>query len=147
MAKQNELIEQKTLFEFLALLESKEPLLQYAFHVPNGGHRHPAVAAQLKAAGVKRGVPDILFPVPFSGFHGLAIEMKAGINRTTKEQVVWLDVLEGFGWKTKVCYGWADAAITIVEYIGRNPDQFNLHMAHDVYVRQNQKIKIPRTKK
>lgn len=137
MAKQHELIEQKTLFEFLAMIEGHEPLLQYVFHVPNGGHRHPAIAAQMKAAGVKRGVPDILFPIPFGEYTGLAIELKAGLNRTTKEQVVWLDVLEQYKWKTKVCYGWVDAAILIVEYIGKNPERYNLLIAKDAYIHQH----------
>ena len=144
--KQNELNEQKTLFEFLAMIEGHEPLLQYLFHVPNGGHRHPAVAAQMKAAGVKRGVPDILFPIAFKEYHGLAIEMKAGVNRTTKEQLVWLDVLEEQGWKTGVCYGWVDAAIMVVEYIGKDPKRYNLDVAKEAYIRQHTKIKIPRKK-
>jgi hypothetical protein len=144
VAKQNELIEQKTLFEFLAMIESQEPMLQYLFHVPNGGHRHPVVAAQMKSAGVKRGVPDLLFPIGFGQYHGLAIEMKAGVNRTTKEQLVWLDVLQAQGWKTDVCYGWVRAAITIVEYIGRDPKKYNLDMALDAYDRQHAKIKVPR---
>lgn len=147
MAKQNELIEQKTLFEFLAMIEGHEPLLQYVFHVPNGGHRHPAVAMQMKLAGVKRGVPDILFPIPFGSHVGLAIEMKAGVNRTTKEQVVWLDVLEGYNWKTKVCYGWVDAAILIVEYIGKDPERYNLQMAKDAYERTHAKTKKPTQRK
>jgi hypothetical protein len=136
MAKQHELIEQKTLFDFLSLIEPQEPMLQYMFHVPNGGHRHPAVAAQLKAAGVKRGVPDILFPISYGQYHGLAIELKAGINRTTKDQVVWLDVLEKEGWKTAVCYGWVNAAIETVLYIGKKPETFNLHLAKESYDRQ-----------
>lgn len=142
MAKQHELLEQKTLFEFLALIESQEPKLQYMFHVPNGGHRHPAVAAQMKSAGVKRGVPDILFPMCFGEYNGLAIELKAGINRTTKDQVVWLDVLEKEGWKVAVCYGWVNAAIEIVKYIGKNPETYNLYTAKDAHERDAEHKKI-----
>jgi hypothetical protein len=142
MAKQHELQEQITLFEFLTLIESKEPMLQYMFHVPNGGHRHPAVAAQMKAAGVKRGVPDILFPIGYNNFRGLAIELKAGINRTTKDQVVWLDVLEKEQWKTVICYGWVNAAIEIIKYIGQNPETYNLHIAKDAYDRNIQQQKL-----
>lgn len=136
MAKQHELQEQKTLFEFLTMIEPQHPKLQYMFHVPNGGHRHPAVAAQMKAAGVKRGVPDILFPIRYGNYNGLAIELKAGINRTTKDQVVWLDVLEKEGWKTAVCYGWVSAAIEIVQYLGVNPQMYNLDIAKESYDRQ-----------
>ena len=34
------------------------------FAIPMGGHRHIAVAAKLKAEGVKAGVPDIFFALP-----------------------------------------------------------------------------------
>ena len=129
MSKQHELKEQQTLFEFLALIETQEPMLKYMFHVPNGGHRHPVVAAQMKMAGVKRGVPDILFPIPFGDYVGLAIELKAGLNRTTNEQDEWLDVLAHAKWQTHICYGWVDAAIKIVEYIGKNPEKYHLHLA------------------
>ena len=33
------------------------------FRIPNGGSRHPAEAARLKAQGVKAGVPDLCIPV------------------------------------------------------------------------------------
>ena len=33
------------------------------FHIPNGGSRHKAEAARLKAQGVKAGVPDLCIPV------------------------------------------------------------------------------------
>ena len=43
-------------------------------HVPNGGARHPAVAAKLKWAGVKPGAPDVL--VVWKG-RAIWIELKA----------------------------------------------------------------------
>jgi hypothetical protein len=44
------------------------------FHAPNGGHRHPAVAAKLKWLGVKPGVPDIF--IVWRG-RSICIELKA----------------------------------------------------------------------
>lgn len=44
------------------------------FHPPNGGHRHAAVAAKLKWAGVKPGVPDVV--VVWKG-RAIFIELKA----------------------------------------------------------------------
>lgn len=44
------------------------------FHPPNGGHRHPAVAAKLKWAGVKPGVPDVV--IVWRG-RAIFIELKA----------------------------------------------------------------------
>ncbi len=47
------------------------------YHVPNGGHRAKAVAAKLKAQGVKAGIPDLVLPMARCGFFGLYIEFKA----------------------------------------------------------------------
>lgn len=44
------------------------------FHPPNGGHRHPVVAAKLKAQGVKPGVPDVV--IIWRG-RAIFIELKA----------------------------------------------------------------------
>jgi hypothetical protein len=38
------------------------------FSVPNGGHRHPAVAAKMKATGVSSGVPDWIAYLESVGF-------------------------------------------------------------------------------
>lgn len=38
--------------------------LSLMFAIPNGGLRHKATAGNLKAEGVKAGVPDIMLPVP-----------------------------------------------------------------------------------
>lgn len=76
-------------------------------HVPNGGHRHPAVAAKMKAAGVKPGVPDILiFERPEGDgalYAGMAIELKVGKNGRTTHQVSWAERLQHHGWKVAVC--------------------------------------------
>src|SRR4051812_28710500 len=50
------------------------PNLNLLFAVPNGGLRHIATAANLVAEGVKRGVPDLVLPVPVAPYHGLFIE-------------------------------------------------------------------------
>lgn len=68
--------EQKALIEWSAWMSNARPELSLMFAVPNGGDRHPAVAAKLKAEGVKAGVPDIFLPVPRNGYHGLFIELK-----------------------------------------------------------------------
>lgn len=122
----SEATEQAALFQFLATIEGRIPEVGFAFHVPNGGHRHPAVAAQLKAQGVKRGVPDILLPVRTSGYVGLAIELKAGQNRETKHQRIWLQHLSLNGWCTSTCYGWKAAARRILAYLGHVPGEYDL---------------------
>ena len=95
-------------------------------HIPNGGHRHKAVAGKLKAQGVKPGVPDnFIFDRPQNGasvhvyVRGVAIELKrpradgwtldAAARRTcssvSKDQRAWIAGLIRAGWLVEVCFG------------------------------------------
>lgn len=85
---------------------------------PNGGQRHPAVAARLKAEGVRRGFPDLHLPVAMGGFHGLFIELKKQGGRATPEQKDWLSFLESAGYRAELCIGWQAAAAVIDDYLG-----------------------------
>lgn len=49
--------EQVALFQWLEIAAKRDDRLSMAFAIPNGGARHPVVAAKLKAEGVKSGVP------------------------------------------------------------------------------------------
>lgn len=109
--------EQIAVFRWAALEESTYPALRFLHHIPNGGQRDKATAGRLKAAGVKRGVPDICLPVPLGGYAGLYIELKAGKNRPTPEQREWLSALTQFGYFAVVCYGFEEAVATITKYI------------------------------
>jgi hypothetical protein len=63
------------------------------FSVPNGGHRHPAVAAKMKATGVVKGVPDLFIPA-----WGLWVEMKRSKGGSlSAEQKDWIAYLESVG--------------------------------------------------
>lgn len=86
------------------------------YHVPNGGKRNAKEAAHLKEQGVRAGVPDLCFPVPMNGYHGLYIEMKAGKNKTTQAQDEWLELLSKNGYMTAVCYGFSEAVAVIDKY-------------------------------
>lgn len=55
--------EQKTVIRWCILMEGRWPELEYIYHVPNGGSRNAREAANLKAQGVKPGVPDLELPV------------------------------------------------------------------------------------
>jgi hypothetical protein len=89
------------------------------FHaIPNGGHRSKRTAADLKAEGVRPGVPDYCLPVPRGKFHGLYVELKrtAG-GRPSPEQRQWLAALEQQGYLTHVARGWQDAWAVIRDYL------------------------------
>lgn len=90
---------------------------RWLHHSPNGGHRTRVTAARLKAMGVRRGFPDLTLWLPRGGFHGLAIELKAGRNRATAEQIAWLDHMASTGWMAVCCIGFDAARQTIEDYL------------------------------
>lgn len=110
--------EQRTLFTWAALNRHKYPQLANMLAIPNGGWRHKATAAKLKAEGVKPGVPDICLPWPSKGFHGLFIEMKRLVGgRLSDEQKAWSERLLAAGYQVKVCKGFEEAKQAIEEYL------------------------------
>jgi hypothetical protein len=85
-------------------------------HSPNGGQRSPVAGARLKAAGTRKGFPDLICTIRSGEFSGLAIELKAPGGRVTNEQTAWLDHLASQGWLTALCFGLEAAQQTIITY-------------------------------
>ena len=83
-AKRTEHVEAVTLMRVVRLHEARYPQLRLLFAVPNGGDRHVAVAAKMKAEGVKAGVPDYLLPVRSGGYIGLITRMERPEQIATK---------------------------------------------------------------
>ena len=120
---------QKALFAWAALSNQKYPQLRWMFAIPNGGSRHIVEAANLKAAGVKAGVPDIFLPFPliaidadhnnlkYTKCNGLFIELKVGKNKASEKQLEWIDYLQKAGYYCKVCYDWEEARDCIINYL------------------------------
>jgi hypothetical protein len=114
---------QVALFAWAALNFPKYPELHLMFAIPNGGERDVRVASNLRAEGVKAGVPDIFLPVSRGGFHGLFIELKRPTTQgkkrgnTTKEQDQWMAALYANHYATRVCIGWEQARDTIIQYM------------------------------
>ena len=119
--QQPEAEHQAALFRWAALVSLRLPELRLLFAVPNGGHRHRAVAARLKDEGVKAGVPDVALMVPRGHYHGLWLELKAGKNRPTPQQKWWLDELARQGYRTEVCHGFDEAKAAIESYLALPP--------------------------
>jgi len=89
------------------------------FHaIPNGGHRHPAVGAKMKAEGSRAGYPDYGLDVARGGFHGLRIELKALDGRENDVQAECHELLRAQGLKVCVCYGAPAAIEVITKYLG-----------------------------
>lgn len=88
---------QVAIFAWAAANTDRLPELALLYAIPNGGARHRAVAAKLKAEGVKAGVPDISLDVARGVYHGFRGELKHGKNKPSAAQLWWLDQLQRQG--------------------------------------------------
>ena len=80
--------------------------------IPNGGHRHIAIAAKMKATGQSKGVPDIYIPAL-----RLWIEMKkikGGV--TSQDQKDWIAYLQYIGDTAVVCKGFEAAKNFVLNF-------------------------------
>jgi hypothetical protein len=96
---------------------TKYPMLRWLFAVPNGGGRSVSTAATMKRTGLKAGVLDLILLYPSNGYHGLAIELKYGRNKPTKEQQDFICHHAPLGYRCVVCYSWLDAKREIINYL------------------------------
>ena len=86
-------------------------------HIPNEGKRSARYGAELKRLGMRRGFPDLFFPIPNKAFHGLFVEMKYGKGRLSEDQKAWLSILDERGYACLVCYSCSDAIKVIENYL------------------------------
>ncbi len=113
--------EQAALFAWAERNEEAHPELCMLFAIPNGGHRHPAVAAMLKAEGVRAGVPDCLLAVRRGRWGGLFLELKRAdhSNHATPAQQEWIERLRAYGYSAIVAYGCEEAKQAIMAYLAQ----------------------------
>ena len=94
------------------------------YHVPNGGHRVKAVAAKLKAQGVKAGIPHLVLPMARGGYYGLYIEFKAtppndaAVSESQHERIRKLNAQ---GYLAVVCRGNFDTVEQLRAYLRLAP--------------------------
>lgn len=119
--------EQKALFAWSVAARWQYSEIETLFAIPNGSHRHPAVAAKLKAEGVRAGIPDLFLPCARkrpdgSVLHGCWIELKRRDGgRVSYEQARWHGTLTRLGYHVAVCRGWESARDAIVAYLNLAP--------------------------
>lgn len=83
----------------------------------NGVKLTKAQAGKAKAAGMLKGEHDVRLPVSRGGYMGLSIEMKAGKNKPTAEQLEYGDLLAAEGWCVRYCWSWEEARDEILNYL------------------------------
>lgn len=94
-----------------------DPRLQYVFHIPNESVGGPGWLVRNRQMGVRSGVPDLFYPVPRKGYHGLFIEMKTKTGRLSIAQKRWLNALNEMGYLAVVAHGWKEARCQITDYL------------------------------
>jgi hypothetical protein len=93
------------------------------FAIPNGGARGDSAKSrairggQLKAEGVKDGVPDIFLSVAKGGFFGFYIEMKVRGKKPSKNQIEFKELVEPRGYKWAYYDDWEKAVEAIIAYM------------------------------
>jgi hypothetical protein len=117
-----------------------KPVLKLLFAIHNQGHGDAIRGARARAEGVKKGVPDLMLPVPckihkptppdagvlMGWHHGLFIELKrlskkpkraTSQDLTSEAQDQWAIDLIAQGYKVVTCYGWQEASQAIRDYL------------------------------
>ncbi len=113
-----ELTEQQAVMEWAEYQTGRYPELKLLYHIPNEGKRSVVNGANLKKAGLKKGVPDLCLPVAKGNYHSLYIEMKKNKRcRPSAEQIEWLTALNAEGNFAVVCYSAEKAIETIKWYV------------------------------
>ena len=70
-----------------------------------------------KQTGYKKGFPDLFIYEPRGKYHGLAIELKVGYNKPTKEQIIWIEDLNKRNYKAVICRGIDETLFEIQNYL------------------------------
>ncbi len=113
-----ESVEQKTLMQWARFNLTMHPELKLLYHIPNEGLRSYRTGRELKAQGMKSGVPDICLPVPRGKYAALYIELKRRKGgKVSDTQQEWISDLNKAGNRAVVCKGWEEAAEEIIKYL------------------------------
>lgn len=106
---------------------NSKPWGQYLLHIANETVGGKARVLRNQALGVRKGVPDLLLPIPMRGCHALWIEMKRGHGGSaSKEQKAWLEALNKMGHRAVLCHGADEAISELSEYMGERQDGVGL---------------------
>jgi hypothetical protein len=113
-----EQVEQIAVMDWCKLKAPQFPELEALFAVPNHGKRSRIGGHYEALAGLRRGASDICLPIPKRGYGALFIEMKAGKNKATPDQLAFQEMQRRLGNYCCVAWGWAAAISVLSWYIG-----------------------------
>lgn len=118
---QPEFLEQSALFTWArnTAVVRKYPALALLSCSLNGVKLSAAQAGKAKATGMLAGEHDVRLPVARGRWIGLSIEMKAGKNKPTKEQLAYGLAIEAEGWRVAYCWSWGEAQDVLIDYLNQ----------------------------
>lgn len=93
------------------------PWGQFLFHIPNETTGGQGWIVRNSQMGCRKGVPDLMLPIPMHGYHGLFIEMKRPGGRLDENQKKWIAALCEFGYLAICCKGWEEARDALQRYM------------------------------
>lgn len=111
---------QAALFCWASLPEQQAKYPQFKrllYAIPNGGERHVAVAAKMKATGTKADVSDICLAVARGGYHGLYIELKKVLGKARPGQLTFIQEVQKEGYAAGISVGWEAARDVLIWYM------------------------------
>jgi len=144
MRNEREHHDQVIVMNWCLLNKKKYPCLGFIYAIPNGGDRHAAVGAKMKAEGVKKGMLDWCLPWPKQDFIageivgkgnfyvvcGLYVEMKVSpvgypnsrpLSKISNDQKEWIKYFLDVGYEVKVAWSADEAIGYLKEYV--NPEE------------------------
>ena len=108
-------------FDYVRLLENKDPRYKTIFHVANERRTSPQAGARLKKKGVRSGIPDVIVPIPSKSYHALFIEFKVKPNKLSDNQKHMCEALHAQGYCVRIAYSSTEAITILKDYLNEDP--------------------------
>ena len=96
------------------------------YSVPNEAKRSQFVANQLKATGMKSGVPDLCFPYPNGEYASLYLEFKTAKGVVSANQKAYMKLLRVAKNRAEVVRSAEEALRVVSEHTGWNLRYFDI---------------------
>lgn len=109
-----ETIIQIKLFDWL---RSREDLIPFCLHIANERRASPIHGRILKRMGVRPGASDVFLGISRGKYHGMFLELKAGKNKPSKEQLLFMQDMAIQGYHAVWCQGYEAAKQLIEDYL------------------------------
>lgn len=94
-----------------------KPYQRLIFSIPNAAKRSYALARYMQAEGLTAGVPDVFVAIPKGIYHGLFLEFKAGKNKLSGFQELFIENARRNGYYVLVCYSCEEAIAGLRSYL------------------------------